>query len=503
MKKILFQYFVLAAILLLPSTAPAASKASSVTQRGLTWTFDKEHEVGQFVNGDWWVVGPVNIIDISNDIQDKAFLPTDGAAVNGSMISPKPPAPEGTRHFTQLLTHGYDARADHYDPALNAAMPRGKPIAKNNPLKLGAGQKLVSGVSWLWRSKDDREPDCKAFTGEFAWPILRTAMALTCLEKPAPDGSFRPSYSGGKKEALRNVKDLRFDRLLNLDLAGPAPDIADLTRRTERVWLDHVTSWWGWGVFNPSENLPNYGREKAWILQQAMLALHLDWKQLDGQPSKKELAINLAQIGIDLAGVADAGGFWGEDGGHAQGRKPAILFAALLLDDAHMKTVGNWKTAFQDNNQTFYVSKEDIARGAAKGWYEHPRLDKRGSNIMPYKKEMLGMPEWGIRHASVPEADNAGWNTPYRDINAAAIPGFALIFMMMEDGRKLFKHEAYFDYADRLKSSGEALFNPWHNRPSNFVQAMWAAYRGNYPSTYDKKWDAPEITEYITTPKPE
>src|SRR5437763_284412 len=36
----------------------------SVSQYGITWTFDKPARVGQFVNGDWYVVGPVIVSDI-------------------------------------------------------------------------------------------------------------------------------------------------------------------------------------------------------------------------------------------------------------------------------------------------------------------------------------------------------------------------------------------------------------------------------------------------------
>jgi hypothetical protein len=31
---------------------------SSIEQYGITWTFDKEYQCGQFVNGDYWVLGP-------------------------------------------------------------------------------------------------------------------------------------------------------------------------------------------------------------------------------------------------------------------------------------------------------------------------------------------------------------------------------------------------------------------------------------------------------------
>jgi len=43
--------------------------AENITQYNITWSFDKCYRVGQFVNGDWWVVGPVNITRISPDME--------------------------------------------------------------------------------------------------------------------------------------------------------------------------------------------------------------------------------------------------------------------------------------------------------------------------------------------------------------------------------------------------------------------------------------------------
>jgi peptidoglycan/LPS O-acetylase OafA/YrhL len=34
----------------------------SVTRYGVTWTFEKPSPVGQFVNGDWYVVGPAIVV---------------------------------------------------------------------------------------------------------------------------------------------------------------------------------------------------------------------------------------------------------------------------------------------------------------------------------------------------------------------------------------------------------------------------------------------------------
>src|SRR4051812_11512566 len=37
---------------------------TQVTQDGITWTFSQPQRVGRFVNGDYYVVGPVTVTDI-------------------------------------------------------------------------------------------------------------------------------------------------------------------------------------------------------------------------------------------------------------------------------------------------------------------------------------------------------------------------------------------------------------------------------------------------------
>jgi hypothetical protein len=56
-----------------------------ITQFGITWTFDKDHLVGRFANGDYWVVGPVTIIGIA-----PASVEIGGRVINGSMVNPSP-----------------------------------------------------------------------------------------------------------------------------------------------------------------------------------------------------------------------------------------------------------------------------------------------------------------------------------------------------------------------------------------------------------------------------
>ena len=45
--------------------AARLTETDTVTQYGITWTFDKKVKVGQFVNGDYYVVGPVTVTGIT------------------------------------------------------------------------------------------------------------------------------------------------------------------------------------------------------------------------------------------------------------------------------------------------------------------------------------------------------------------------------------------------------------------------------------------------------
>ena len=61
-----------ATIVYTQANAPATPKVDdlplkqSVSQYGITWTFDKPARVGQFITGDWYVVGPVTITAIES-----------------------------------------------------------------------------------------------------------------------------------------------------------------------------------------------------------------------------------------------------------------------------------------------------------------------------------------------------------------------------------------------------------------------------------------------------
>jgi hypothetical protein len=46
------------------SLAQSLAQQTSVTKDGITWTFDRPVPVGQFINGDYYVIGPLAVTAI-------------------------------------------------------------------------------------------------------------------------------------------------------------------------------------------------------------------------------------------------------------------------------------------------------------------------------------------------------------------------------------------------------------------------------------------------------
>lgn len=453
----------------------AAGVTDSLTSNGITWTFDREVPYGTFVTGDYWVVGPLELIGISNTLNSPDFEPRPGQ--NGSMLNPL----VGHERSQQ----GYDDGLNSYNAALNAGRPGGEPLSPENPLELAPHDTLVSMVSWLYRSAEDAEPGTPRFNGGTGAPrpVTRSAGILTVLPEPPPENAFRPPYAGNDNTVRYTLADLHLDRLLDLDPpAQDVPDAETLAGRMSRPWVDHVFEYLG-AMIHPSEHMPNYGRDMGHIALQTALMVHLDFSRLPGSPDKLPLVANLVQYGIDCTGIADNGGGWRANGGHGLGRKWPILFAGLMLDDPHMQNVGTWGrhdgtssgegTEFQEFQNCFYVSQAEVEITNSEAWNPDKR-DVEGGRATPYTEADIGTPEWGIRHSYRPQSDNAHLSAIYRDINAGVHPGFALAVRLM-GAETLWNHPAFLDYCDRimdLKGGGSGT-----NGLPDFAVAMWEHYR--------------------------
>ena len=440
-----------------------------INQYGITWEFDKPAQCGQFINGDWWVIGPVTVVKITpgpgalSGISDSirlnhwndTSLKSDTTMRNGSMIVLK-----------AGYKQGYDSRESSYDRNLSVDLP----------LKFEPGLSLVSTIS-------NAAPRVDNFCKDILWEneyksqiVLNTAAVLTCLKEAPPADAFRPPYTGTDKPIYR-AKDIRWELLPTLKPVGEVPSWEKYERYFQRPWLDHLISW-SQQELVPNENQPNYGREYSRLVSIASLMLCLDVPVRQ----KETLAVELIQLGIDLHGLAMNGGSWNEGGGHSSGRKWPILFAGIMLQSTRFFEVPE-KAFFQEDTQTYY----------GKGWF--------GQNVLWQMIQHHGQRD---TYEERPPGEWEQWDKTSENYrvccNAVAWVGTALAARYMKV-INLWGHDAYFDYVDRwmreddpykeargenLRPSGETeTFDP-------FVTEMWKAYRQNAPeqqmSGVRKKW---------------
>ena len=314
-------------------TAAHAEQATSVSQWGITWTFDKPHTVGKFVNGDWWVIGPVTVVKVD---------PAPGKARNGSIVNPKA-AP------SQQFKQPFDNRApvdslgiQFYDEKLGPTFP----------LLLKPDESLVSTISKVNIRTDKNQvkfedlppPDDNLDPYYFRYATTAAAV-LTCLGEVPPADAFRPPYADAKK-TIYTVSQLRRDLLPHLPVpaGGILPEYKDREkskaileavqkaiqdpqeragksfgkdlgalgnlcnvpsayiqeRMLQRVWLDYVGE--NVGNFHPSQNMPGSPREMTNITSTVALMLLLD----DPKGEYEQLLRLYIQRGIDCWGVAQS-----------------------------------------------------------------------------------------------------------------------------------------------------------------------------------------------------
>lgn len=407
--------------------------ATSLSQFGITWTFDRDYPSGQFANGDYWVVGPVTIVSI-----DPNSVTIDGRTTNGSMINPAIGKAQGYDSAT------YGPYGPNYRAELNVALG----VSESNPLVVSAGASLVSSISI-------------PIAG--ARPQLDSIAILTILDKPAPMGSFRPPYVGTDKSLRWNRSQLDYTCLKSLPRVQATPQLSVVTGYFERPWIEQNPSWEG-RYLHPVKNQPDYGRDMAYRVGAGLLLLHLGYSK----EQKELLLIRMVQYGIDIYGAARSGAVWSDLGGHNHGRKMPLLLAGVALQDP---SIIEWADAtkhmiFQEDRQTWYVTENDVGRSL---------YDGDGRRRDQYLPSDVGVPEWGEQHTRQPDRDGRNWDAYYRDVVGFSTLGhwIAAKLMKVED---LWKWPAYFDYCERFwsieKGSGRIL---------PFYEQVWKAHQQTLP----------------------
>ena len=202
-----------------------ATQSTSLTQYGITWTFNGTYETGQFANGDYWVVGPLAIQSVS---------PAPGGGQNGSMVNPV-------------------AGAQAFD---NAAYAYNSSLGISFPYSMKENESMISSIS-----------------GDVGKQYLKTAAVLTCLATAPPAGTFRPPYCGTDKP-LYNVSQLRTELLPNLPAEPLAEPLSQVVANFNGPWLNFLNHYKSFNIL-PSDHAPWYGQRLALQIGEGVLQLLL------------------------------------------------------------------------------------------------------------------------------------------------------------------------------------------------------------------------------------
>jgi len=438
-----------------------AADVDHLSQYDITWKFDKPVQAGQFVNGDWWVVGPVTIQEV---------LPAWDGTCNGSVVDP----PVSTEQ-------GYRLDWCNFNPKFNDS------LRAKFPLAIKGNKSIVSTIGLKPPKKGG------------AYEGLDTAAVLTVLDKAPPADAFRPPYVAGDKPIF-TASQIQWDRLPKLK----KPDNMEIPATTEimkRVWLDHLAIK-GNSVssIHPVKNMaPYYFHDYS-----SAMALFV----LLDIPERTELNYRLIQYGIDLYSISlKNGDAWRQYGGFGNGRKWPILFAGIMLNNKAMQSLP--ATVASNPSRTGTVEKfgEDAGTWYGKPTPEYPNGKPLWGNDSPNQEVIFkGFKDHpatasGDKDCRDPAGLLDGPVFGYRQICSSSWIGPALAARLM-GAQAMWNHPAFFDYVDRWVKEESAKKDPVPGQPikrdpntdecetkdpgmwshgveklQKFKQQMWETYR--------------------------
>jgi hypothetical protein len=464
--------------------------STNITQFGITWFFDKNlttngapgtYQYGVFANGDYWV----KTDDVTGFVNITSITPDYAGGRNGWMVNPTPGQGQG-----------YDSRADEYSSSL----------VPSTPYISTANKSLIKAVSYSGQCPvPPNDQSC-----------LSNVSTLTILDVVPVEGSFRPAYSGSDKTVRYHLSGLDYSRLAKLPITSEmaarltgwpyyydnnSDAILQVSKEFEGTWIDHLHTLCGRRI-HPREIMPDYGQSISDLVGLGAIFLNFNYSNEEKRP----LLVNMVQIGIDNYGVVSNGGgqVFSNDGGHAQGRKFPILLAGIVLDDPAMKGIGDYSgnayttlvptqghcsgascygsianhsssyIHFGEDDQIFYITQKDVdissfAWNCGAGHYYSPAPCR---DLAEYTSADIGIPEYGIRHATLPNWDGREFdNAPYWGNTVPSFDNYALAVHFM-NATRLWNEQALFDYMDRMKDiSGLSSY---------LGDVVWGAYRANY-----------------------
>jgi hypothetical protein len=414
------------------SAGPSASNSNpsppgtafSINKDGITWTFCEPVPVGQFVTGDYYVVGPVTITAI-----DPAPT-TSPPYENGSVLNL--PTANSKSGFDSRLNDGTD-ESWWFDASLR----------QYPPISLKPGDALVSSISL---AQIHSLPEVMRATDMSASPVATVSVLTVLASAPSAD-AFRPSYCD-RNQAIYHADALQRDLLPSLSPPNPSatPPLSQFETWYRRPWIDTNPF-----LFDaPAEYMPSYGQHIAFADSYAALLLMLNFPPED----KVNLTNYLVQYGIDLYGCLQAGYGWPAFGGHRSGRKLPIIFAGILLNDDGMKNVSAlYPNKFGEDMQTLYINQlppagtyQQAWQGATVIYGGHYGVDVGGQPVSPGlygPYEQLQPVDWPLLNG------NEQLGEAYRRCcTSVSWVGEALAIRLL-GGQNVWNYPAFFDYVDR------------------------------------------------------
>ncbi|MGO8704300.1 MAG: hypothetical protein ACLQVA_10820 [Candidatus Brocadiia bacterium] len=481
--------------------APAAPKLDdlalkgSLSQYGMTWTFDKPARVGQFVNGDFYVVGAVTVTEISPKPLYGAEIP---AAQLDHMDKEKP---EKDRVHNGFMLNPPAAMKVSYDSGIRNWFDPS--LIQKLPVAMKPGDSLVSTISMpmspvagvqgrpITRGEEDNSP-------------VRDAAVLTCVAEPQPADAFRPAFCD-RTQKIYLARNLKRELLPAVAPQGDFPKLEKYIRLTQRPWVH--TCFFGFEI--PNDDMPGYGQQVGECSGNCALLLCCKYT-----PQQKEpLLISFVQVGIDLGGMIRAGHpGWECWGGHGSGCKLPIFFAGLLLGDDELAHIHNSfpKAHFGEDEQTAYG---DCWTGAKVVFTGHSGIDEATGIGRNYARTNDA---WGpYEHIQPAKWVGGNWTSEaYRRANtSAAWIGQALAIHLLH-AEKIWNHDAFLDYVDRWMFENDApavktLAALGHNYDQDWTRegtcewnhwhiAMWQKYRAGADMPPIDGWKQPHDDSYYT-----
>lgn len=436
-----------------------------------TATLSNPRPVGQYANGDWWVLGPVSITSLSpaGSVQTSG-TDGEGAAITSRVIHGTQVNP-GNRSFATggLTANNRSNTAQGWDSLANPIAPTAPYVASANvdPGKTGVPLAVTTGSVMKFVSRLTGLPTNNRPAGD-------DMVVFTVVDTIPPADAIRPGVSRADKTSLIRRSHFDLSVFNNFTPTASAPTYA-----TVLDWVDrYIEASQPHSINNTcakgANNHPEYGREIGHGLHQACLALHLNFTA----EQKLTLLSHMAAIADDFVSRAEEGGWTRGEGGGNQFKKAIICVVGAALGANRPASWDTWlsfanRNVWGEDGQIFAVSGYDIAL---------PRYTADGRPRSAFTYQMLGSAEWGEAPngdplvGGQPERSASQWVAFYREIVLGQLLAGTLAVELTTGAKALWDHPNFWKYIEtgylrRLETAIGA------DRVTAFANEMIIAYR--------------------------